>query len=108
MSYCQQSQLILSYPEKIDGVIIMFALPEKKTWESAQSLIQSSPKKIGKVPTIVVGNTKNSDTREVSSESVISFLKPHSVSYVEITATNFDDVKKVVQTLIKGKNLLKI
>ena len=93
-----------SHYQKADGMILIYSVVERMTFDKIQewinSIIDSSKKGI----TIFLVSNKNDlpeEQREVTSEEGKALAKKLSLPFYEITSKNYSQVAKVIHDIVK-------
>ena len=102
--------IISSYYRNSAGIILVFDITNKKSFESISYWLSKIIANVTEMPTIFLFFYKtdsDENERQVSTSEAIEFAKIKNIEYMEITATNKDQVNKLFK-IINEKILEKV
>ena len=87
--------------QKAQGVMIVFDLTNRKTFDDLKLWIDTLNSQINDVPTIVIGNKKDLPMRVVDEKTASDFAKEHKYHYYETSAKTGENVELTIKELAK-------
>ena len=87
---------------KMQGIVIMFDLTNKETYDNIKTWIELIREKSKKLPIIIIGNKCDlEEERIIQKEEAKGYYKKQKLKYVETSCKNGTNIKKAISKICK-------